>query len=230
MDVFQTDRFIAWLCLAGMMLLAVFELTGLDLAIARAFWNPVLGTFPLRGDPLLSALLYRGAKSAMYALGVVALFALAVAYRRSSAVGTRGAYVVAGLTLLLMPLLVVLLKHMTNRYCPWALEGFGGEVPYTTLLEALPPPWVRGECFPAGHAAGGFVWVGVAVALWRERPQVAKYLLAFGLVTGGAMGLFRVAEGAHFLSHTLWTLWLACFVPFGIASLLNLFRHKSRLG
>ena len=230
MDVSRPSRSIAWLGLAGMMLLAVFELTGLDLVIVRAFWDPVLGIFPLRGDPLLSALLYRGTKSAMYALGVVALVILAVAYRRTRDADKRGAYVVAGLTLLLMPLLVVLLKHMTNRYCPWALEGFGGEVPYTTLLQALPPPWVRGECFPAGHAAGGFVWVGVAVALWRQQPWIARGLLAFGTVAGGAMGLFRMAEGAHFLSHTLWTLWLACFVPLAISGLQKLLRHKSRSG
>jgi len=218
------------LAAAALGLLGLFEFTPLDLAVARLFWDPAAGTFPWRGDPTLEPILYHGAKAAMYGLGVVALVVLALAYRRTADVAARRCFLIAAATLIVVPLLVVLLKHMTNRYCPWALEGFGGDVPYTTLLQALPPPWVRGECFPAGHAAGGFVWVGVAVALWRQQPWIARGLLAFGTVAGGAMGLFRMAEGAHFLSHTLWTLWLACFVPLAISGLQKLLRHKSRSG
>jgi len=204
---------LAALAVAAICLLGLFELTTLDLAVARLFWDAAAGAFHWRGDPVLAPILYHGAKTAMYVLGVAALVALAFAYRRTADTASRKAFLIAGLTVVLMPLLVVFLKHLTNRYCPWALEPFGGEVPYTTLLQTLPERWQRGQCFPAGHAAGGYVWVGFALALWSVRPRLARATLALGLVAGGAMGLFRMAEGAHFLSHTLWTLWLACLVP-----------------
>lgn len=201
------------LAVAALGLLGLFEFTPLDLAVARLFWDPAAGTFSWRGDPTLEPILYHGAKAAMYGLGVVALVVLALAHRRTADVAARRCFLIAAATLIVVPLLVVLLKHLTNRYCPWALQPFGGDVPYTTLLEPLASNWQRGQCFPAGHAAGGFVWVGVALALWPVTPRMGRAALGLGLVAGGSMGLFRMAEGAHFLSHTLWTLWLACLVP-----------------
>lgn len=210
------------LMLGALILLLTFEVTELDLMVAGAFWDGETGVFPMRGHPVLAPLLYRGAKAAMYGLGVIAFLILCVAWRKAPDRGARRAYAVAALTLVMTPLLVVIVKHASNRYCPWSLQPFGGDVPYVTLLQALPAAWQRGQCFPAGHASGGLVWVGVGIALWHNEPRLSRAILGFGLVTGMAMGLFRMAEGAHFLSHTLWALWLACLVPVALKGILSI--------
>jgi membrane-associated PAP2 superfamily phosphatase len=38
---------------------------------------------------------------------------------------------------------------------------------------------------------------------------VARYALLAALSAGIILGTARMLQGAHFLSHTLWTLWLA---------------------
>lgn len=220
MSLHSRSRQSLLLAFAAGLLIVVFQSTSLDLVVAHLFWDAERGAFPLRGHPLLSAVLYRGAKSAMYALGVIAFLALCRAAFGAGVGAVRRAFMIAAGTLVLVPVMVTLIKHLTNRHCPWSMEPFGGEVPYVHLLQSLPSAWQGGQCFPAGHAAGGFVWVGVAIALWQVRPGIAKPLLAAGLLAGGAMGLFRMAEGAHFLSHTLWTLWLACAVPLMLDRLL----------
>lgn len=45
--------------------------------------------------------------------------------------------------------------------------------------------------------------------------------LAGGLLAGALMGYGRMAQGAHFLSHVLWSAWLAWAVALGLAVLLR---------
>ena len=46
-----------------------------------------------------------------------------------------------------------------------------------------------------------------------RRPRLARYALGLALGLGTVMSLGRVMQGAHFLSHNLWTLlfdWTIC--------------------
>ena len=69
-----------------------------------------------------------------------------------------------------------------------------------------------GHCFPSGHASGRLL----PVRLLFRRPALGNRRFACAglgraLATGMAFGMVRVAQGAHFLSHNLWSA-LVCWL------------------
>ncbi|WP_341650262.1 hypothetical protein [Thauera humireducens] len=62
------------------------------------------------------------------------------------------------------------------------------------------------------------VW---AVALRPAGRRAARLALLLGLIAGSVLGTARMLQGAHFLSHTLWTLWLAWGVSVSLAVALR---------
>jgi len=218
------QRWLAWhaslLLLAGALLLIVFEATPLDAQLAGLFYDPATLRFPLRHAAWAEAL-YHGSKAAAILVGCLGFaYALARSVKPRPGWPRRNA-VAAMLGLVLVPLGVVLLKHLMQRHCPWSLEAFGGSVPATHLWQALPAGVDPGQCFPAGHAAGGFVWLTWAAMLRPAGRRHARVALVSALAMGAAMGLVRMAQGAHFLSHTLWSAWFAWAVTVALVALLR---------
>ena len=208
-----------WLLLAaGMLLLALFETLPLDMALQRLFYDPVSGSFPGRHDWLLSDVLHTGARQLLIVLG---LAALGVAL-----LGTRGLLPwlpprnawLAAIGMIAIPLGTTMLKALTNRHCPWDVIDFGGYAPYVGLL-TLPPAGIEaGACFPAGHASGGFVWMVWGVALRPHSRRLAAGMVLLGLLLGALLGGAQMLRGAHFLSHTLWSAWLAWALSVALAA------------
>lgn len=117
------------------------------------------------------------------------------------------------LSLALIPLLVAGGKQVTNIYCPKELRPFGGERNYQQILAAAAPDNAnapRGKGFPAGHASGGFALMGLYFVGTTTRQRVLG--LGAGLLAGWTMGLYQLARGEHFLSHTLFSMLLAWLV------------------
>ena len=98
-------------------------------------------------------------------------------------------------------------------FCPWDIRRYGGDVCYVQLFEHHPAddtPNRRGNCFPAGHASGGFALIGL-FALARGR--VAKLVaIAFALMVGWVAGGYQMVTGAHYASHTLISMMLAWII------------------
>lgn len=113
------------------------------------------------------------------------------------------------LSLVLIPLLVACGKAVSGVYGPASLLPYGGAHPHIGLLQQL---WLYGypaggRSFPAGHASGGFALMAL---YYLPVPRFAqKTLFAFGLGMGWMMGLYQMARGEHFLSHTLTSMCLA---------------------
>lgn len=61
----------------------------------------------------------------------------------------------------------------------------------------------RGNSMPSGHAAMGFLLAAPFFPLRRSKPKLAATFLATGLITGGIVGLSRMALGAHFATDVL---------------------------
>jgi membrane-associated PAP2 superfamily phosphatase len=191
------------------LLLVVFEHTALDLRLQALFYDPTLRDFPLRTNWLLSNVLHHGLKLTAYAVAILAIGLCIAGIRgRLPWLPPRQAWLAAA-GLLLIPLCVSLIKQVSYRHCPWDIIEFGGYAPYVGLLDSAPGDITRGACFPAGHSSAGFSWMIWAVALRATRPQWAHRALIAGLAIGGLMGFSRMLQGAHFLSHTLWTAWFA---------------------
>ncbi|HZY19421.1 MAG TPA: phosphatase PAP2 family protein [Ramlibacter sp.] len=191
--------------LLGLVLVAAWDASGLDLPLARLAGD--LHGFPLRDHWLFTTVLHAGGKAVAWAvltwllLGIRwpsgVLLSLPVVRRVWLAAATLGAM-----------LLVTLLKHGSTSSCPWDMVEFGG-------LAHWGPHWFwwrhdggPGQCFPAGHASAGFAWVAGYFAFRDLRPGLARAWLAIALTAGTLLALGQQVRGAHFASHSLWTAWL----------------------
>jgi len=214
----------SWMAMQALMLLAIggallwlFQTTDLDRQIAHLFFDEQQVLFPLRHSWLFENLLHRSAKQATYLAVAGALYVCYLGYRDAlDWLPPRNA-LLAALGMLLIPLGIATLKQLISRHCPWDMVDFGGYAPYLRLLDAPPTAIKAGVCFPAGHASTGFLWIVWGVALRPAGRGVARIALLAGLLAGGVLGTARMVQGAHFLSHTLWSLWFAWALSLALA-------------
>lgn len=119
---------------------------------------------------------------------------------------------VLGMSAISVPVVVSLLKRASTSHCPWDLERYGGHAPYIRLLELMPAGVDPGHCLPGGHASSALWLIALSAFWWPEQPRralgVGALMMAFAL----GVGFIQQLRGAHFLTHTLWSAWIACVV------------------
>ena len=206
-----------WLVTAVTLLgLVALEATSIDLTLARLSYDPVRQAFPLREHFFTTRVSHGGLKAASV---VVFTWILVSVWRPLGWLARldrpRRAYLLAAAVVCL--LVIASLKRGSALHCPWGLVEFGGSHAYLRLFDAIPAGWQRGACFPAGHALSAFAYIGGYFA-WRavDRRAARAWLIAV-LVIGFWAGVSQQLRGAHFLSHTLWTAWLAWTLSAGLA-------------
>ena len=186
-------------------LVALWDAGGGDVALAR-WWGNAQG-FAWRDSPFLVLYMHE----AMRWLGWLLVLLLSVGvwfpfgvlrrvpiYRRVQLL----------VSILVSLALVATIKRTSATSCPWDLALFGGVADYVSHWRWGVRDGGTGHCFPAGHAAAGFAFVGGYFALYRDAPRAARWWLAVALVMGVLLGLAQQMRGAHYMSHTLWTAWL----------------------
>lgn len=191
----------AWLTLGFVVLALAWDATGLDLPLAR--WAGSAAGFPWRDHWLPSTLLHDGARRLSW------LLALALCLSVWWPLGVlkklpQGRRLQLATTTLLAALVVSVLKVGSRTSCPWELSDFGGVAHYASHW-ALQTDGGTGRCFPAGHAASGFSFVGAYFVFRPFDAAAARHWLAVALTIGLVLGLAQQWRGAHFMSHTLWT-------------------------
>lgn len=193
----------AWLSLAALVLLAVWEASGWDLELLGLYGNA--GGFAWRENWFASTVLHDAGRW----LAVACLAVAAWDACRPLAEGPSRRQRRYWLAILLANLLLVpLLKRFSLTSCPWDLIPFGGNVPYVPYWMPGIADGGPGHCFPAGHPVAGFAFFAVFF-LWRpHRPALARSLLLAVLVIGSAFAWAQLARGAHFLGHDAWSAWL----------------------
>lgn len=212
-----SNRQLAAITAALALLLLAWDFSGLDLPLAHWFGGPA--GFPWRDHVLLTDVLHDGAKRLAWVL--VLLLCVAVWWP----VGALGRLTFhrrlqLAVSSLLAVLAVSALKSVSSSSCPWGLADFGGVAHYT-------PHWAHvfasdggsGRCFPAGHAASGFAFVGGYFVFRETAPAIARRWLAVSLLAGAVLGLAQQMRGAHFTSHTLWTAFICWCVAWAIDGL-----------
>ncbi|MGL4722807.1 MAG: phosphatase PAP2 family protein [Desulfovibrionaceae bacterium] len=129
------------------------------------------------------------------------------------------------LALICIPLLISSLKNVTNVYCPNQTEIFNGLAPYSKLLEFCPQTktnFGKGRCFPAGHASSGFLFFILFFCLQDiGKKRYRYYGLFIGFFLGWATGIYQMARGEHFFSHTITTMILAWLIALIINITVN---------
>ena len=206
-----------WLAfsISGLLLtLLLSHITDIDLVIQASLFDTASGNWLLdRDEPTLKLLFYDGIKGILVLLAVL-LLALLVVDRFWPILGTlRRASTIALLSLILVPGTVGVIKATSNTPCPRDLSSFGGHLPYVDVLDSWPAgsqPAELQQCYPAGHASGGFALL--AFTLLASSLQGRAALAVMALFIGWSMGIYKMAIGDHFLSHTLVTMLIGIFI------------------
>jgi lipid A 4'-phosphatase len=191
----------------AVLITAVFAATPLDIAAARLFYRAASpGLWPLAAREPWS-FLYSAAPwiTASLVLAGLALLAAARLHRQDRQ--RRGALLLL-LALAIGPGLLGngVFKDHWARPRPREILQFGGALSY---VPAPLPGRNGGASFPCGHCSVGFLY-GAGWWIWRRRrPAWARASLGVGIAAGLALGLGRMAAGAHFLSDVLWSALLA---------------------
>lgn len=202
--------------LALLALLLLFEPSRLDFAVADLFYVKGLG-FIGRHNDFLEDVLHDRAKQLVVAVAVLALvgFLLSLLPTRLRPLRRILGYVV--LAMGLSTGAITLLKKATEIHCPWSLEQYGGVEHFSPVLGPRAEPVEKpGRCWPGGHAAAGFALFALFFALRDRHPRSASTALIVALSLGTLFSLVRMAQGAHFLSHNLWTAALCWLISLGL--------------
>ncbi|MCC7486525.1 MAG: phosphatase PAP2 family protein [Burkholderiales bacterium] len=184
----------------------------IDFSVAGYFATP--SGFPLQNAATLSRLGHTGLRWVALAIWLSALVAAAAGWRAPAWRRWRGPLAYFCLAAAATTGLVALLRSASAHSCPWDLEGFGGAAAWFPLFDAPGAAPGPGHCWPSGHAAGGYALLAGYFALRDHNRACARAALALALALGLAMSAVQVARGAHFVSHTLWSLWFAWLCSF----------------
>jgi len=210
------------LLLSAGLLLWLGTLTDIDLRLADYFFDAATQRFPWRDAWLTETLGHRYAKIALTVLAVVAIgVSLGDVILRRSYLPPwwRLRLRVVAASAVLTPLTISLLKRASDSHCPWDLARYGGSQPYLRILDHV-PAWIdAGNCLPGGHASTALWLVAVCVVWLPGHPRMAALAGVSALLLGAALGWIQQMRGAHFLTHTLWSLWISVAVVVGVLCL-----------
>jgi membrane-associated PAP2 superfamily phosphatase len=197
-----------------MALLLLLDPSGLDFAIERLFYQPGLG-FIGKHSFWLEDILHDRAKQLVIVFGVLAIIGFVISLLPTRFRVWRRSLGFLVLALAVSTSIVTPLKALTAVHCPWSLSEFGGTETFTPLLSKRAATESPGRCWPGGHASSGFSLLALFFLLRDKRPRSARVALVFALGLGAVFSLGRMMQGAHFLSHNLWTLlfdWTICLL------------------
>jgi membrane-associated PAP2 superfamily phosphatase len=222
----------ALLCLAAVLVFALGRFTDVDLVLADAFYDGATGSFPWRDAWLTDIVGHRILKAVLVAL---ALLLIAAAMRGAIWPETmsplrRLQLQVIACSAVVVPLVISLLKQHSNAHCPWDVTRYGGSEPYVRLFAMLPPGAHPGHCLPAAHASSALWLISLAV-LWLPGQRRKAWRAACAAAGLGLMvGWLQQMRGAHFLTHTLWSVCIACGIVLTLVMLLQALRVEQPRG
>lgn len=199
----------AWLTLALFAVIVAWDLSGLDLVMARWFGSPT--GFALRDHWLWSKVLHQGARRVAWALQLVLLLAIWWPFGVLRKLSRRERATMF-ITAMLILLVVSSFKNLNTTSCPWDLAEFGGSARYVSHWSWGLNDGGVGRCFPAGHASAAFCFLPGYFWLREKAPRQARVWLIATLIAAMTIGLAQQVRGAHYLSHTLWTGWVSWVV------------------
>jgi membrane-associated PAP2 superfamily phosphatase len=203
------------LLVAAIALIYVGRYTDIDLLIADWMYDFSAGRFPWKETWFTTVFMHQWVKE--LSIGFVLALAASLIIDKVLDLhwyspATRSRLYVVVLTYVAVPIIVSLLKSHSIHACPWSIDRYGGAAPYLRLFDTLPAGVVAGHCFPAGHASGVFGLAAFAIFWLPERPKAAVLAFLLGSIPGLSLGWVQQLRGAHFLTHTLWAMWITGLV------------------
>lgn len=218
---------ILWaLLISGLLILALEHYTSLDLMLEDWFFDATIHDFPWRNHWFATDFAHGSFKNLLIYCGtgvlILVLVDLVHKQRWLSDLWRWRLQILAWASVI-VPAVIRGIKRLSPLNCPWSLDRYGGDAPYFKLFEHLPDGLQAGHCFPAGHASTGLWLAALAVLFLPAQPRKALWMGLLGLSVGLALGWIQQMRGAHFLSHTLVSAWLACAIVY---VLIYSYQHK----
>lgn len=209
--------------------LLLLEATSLDMDVANLMFDPSVGQFIGRHSYFLETILHDRVKQAVIGVGLLAVVAFIASFFWSRLGSWRRELGCLVLALGLSTGFVTPLKQLTAVQCPWSLTQFGGKETYSKLLEARPATDKPGLCWPGGHAATGFSLFALFFVLRDRKPRLARAAFALAAGVGVVLSIGRMMQGAHFLSHNVWTAVFCWLIGLGCYYLVLYRREMARV-
>jgi len=217
----------ALLALAAPVIATLGQFSDIDLRLADWLYDASARTFPWR-DAWLADTFNHVILKGLFTIAALAFIGAAALDLVKPSPGRslldRLRLRVVAMSAILVPLTISLLKQASVSHCPWDLARYGGSEPYLRLFDALPAGVQAGHCMPAGHASSS-LWLVALAVYWlpapRRGPQRARLVTFLALAIGGASGWLQQMRGAHFLTHTLWSMWISCALVLAIMFILQ---------
>lgn len=216
--------------LAPLLLMALSLWTDVDTALADSAFDAHAGMFRLRDAWLSTTFNHVILKRAFTGLALLILIAVSwdLCSPRPWSWLRRFQLRVIALSALLVPSTIGLLKQLSDSHCPWDLQRYGGSAPYIKLFEGFPSGVSPGHCMPAGHASSALWMISLAVLFIPQRLLQAAIVLILLLSLGIGVGWMQQLRGAHFLTHTLWSAWIALSIVFLITTCLDRWPRRAQ--
>ena len=203
------------LLVTACLILVINQYTDIDQRLADNYFDLSLNDFPWRNTWFAENLMHGLVKRVIIGFGLCILgITLLDALRpiKKMTLLFRMQLRIVACTLTLAPLLTTILKQASNILCPWSIDRYGGHEPLLRLLDRVPLGWAAGHCFPAGHASTG-MWLAALAVFWLpHHPRRAFAVFLGGISVGLILGWVQQMRGAHFMTHTLATLWICSAV------------------
>lgn len=221
---------VAILVLAAIVIACIALFTEWDIALADSAFDANARVFPLRHAWVTEVFNHVILKRIFATLALVFLIAVLwdLASPRRWSWLCRFQMRVVALSAVLVPTVISLIKQSSSSHCPWDLERYGGTEPYVKLFEFMPAGVEPGHCMPGGHASSALWMISLAVFFIPHRLTRAVIALAAFLIVGVAVGWMQQLRGAHFLTHTLWSAWLALLTVVLITACLDRWPKRRR--
>ena len=204
--------------LSAVLIIGIGNYSNLDLALADSMYDGVRGQFAGTANALAD-----GLQSGMTLLaGAAILLAIWDALRPLPwCASRRTALRVLALSAILVPLGIYLLSAFSGVPCPTEILRYGGLVSYTRLLESVPAQASAMVCLPATGASHAWWLLALPLFFLPRRPRLAVLAGGVMLLCGLGLGWLQQLQGAQFLTHTLWSAWIASFLVYLLYQLLK---------
>lgn len=203
--------------------MVLFEVSNIDIMIQDWFYNFNLNQWIVdRDNQILKFIFYDGIKKALIIFAVTVLMMLIFGKKNKLVQDYKTGLLIIVFSAIFVPTVIGGLKAITNTPCPKNINHFNGCYPYVKVFDPYPSTFhqkEKVECFPAGHASGGFALLSLFFLFKSKKNRLIALL--FAIITGWSMGIYKMLIGDHFFSHTFITMILAWLIILIITKLVT---------